>query len=92
MVLPILMPEFVVCPLTSLLQLTGASPSASGFGDRCALSVEKRILASLSSRPSGQNEQYNMFEVLCDSGYDINLGSLAQNHYRDVDWSPGELS
>lgn len=47
-------------------------------------SVKKGILVPLPSRVRGNIKQYNVFEVLRYSSFDINLGFVAYGHSRGV--------
>lgn len=42
---------------------------------------------SLLSRLGSHVEQYNLFELLCSSVYDMNPGILADSRSLEVDWS-----
>lgn len=46
----------------------------------------------LSSRLCGHVEQYSLFQLLCDSSYDIYLGFLAHGRSWEVDSSRWESS
>lgn len=61
--------------------------SASVSGDRGVMSVTNGILLSLPLRLHGHTEQYNVFELLLDSSYDMKLGFLAISNSPEVDWS-----
>lgn len=66
--------EFMVCEFISFLGLTFAGTSSSVCGDSRILNFNKVKLVSLSCCLHGHAGQYNVFEVLRDSSYDMNLG------------------
>lgn len=84
--------EFVVCLFISFLGLACAGTITSVSDESRVLSVKKGILVSLPSRLRSHIEQYNLFEFLCDSGYDLSLGFLAYSRFSYGDWSPCESS
>lgn len=65
-----------ICSFISFLWVTCAGTSAPVSGDTRPLAVNKGIVASLASHPLGHCEQYDAFELLCDSDYDKNLVSF----------------
>lgn len=66
-------------------RLVCAGPSVSDSGDSRVMSVKKGMLLSLPSHVCGHIVQYNLFERLCDSFYDMNLGCLAYDRFQEVD-------
>lgn len=72
LVLRIAASEFVVRLLLWFLGMACADASTSVSGDSCLLSIKKGILLSLPSCLCDHVEQYNVFELLCNSRYDMN--------------------
>lgn len=79
--------EGVVCVFIAFFGLACIGTRASVFGDSCFLNVKMRKMVSLHSPSGGRTEQYNGFELLCDSSLIINLGFLAYSRCLEVDWS-----
>lgn len=69
----IAMLEFMVCTSTSLLGLACTGNSASVFGDSHVLTIKKGILVSFPLRLCGYFQQNNVFKLLPDSDYGMNL-------------------
>lgn len=57
--------------------------SVSVFGDSRVLSVKKGILVSLPSCLRSHIEQFNVFELLQNTGYDVILSFLGHSRARE---------
>lgn len=67
----------MVCTFVAFLGLAWYGISASVSGDSRLLSVRKGILVLLPPPLYSHIEQFNVFEPLRDSGYDVNFGFIA---------------
>lgn len=65
--------EFVVRTIFSFLGLACTGTSGSVSDNSREMSVKKGMLEWLPSRVLGHIEQYNMFELLHDTSFDMNL-------------------
>lgn len=79
--------EFVVCPFIKFLALAGAGISVSASRNGHMLSVKERILVLLHLSLHGHIKQYNIFELVHFSGYDMNLDVLVYHRSWVGDWS-----
>lgn len=81
----------VVCKSIPFLGSVGTGTSVSISGGSLVFSDNNRIMVSVPSRLRGHVKKYKLFELLCASRYDVNLGFLADSHSFQADWSRCEL-
>lgn len=84
--------EFVECKLMSFCRLACAGTTASVSGDIGVLSIKNGIHFSLPSCQCDLIEQYNVFELICESGFYSSLSLLAHSSYQEMDWNRWESS